>query len=206
MIAPMQATRGVNGLLVLGAIVGVGLVTGAGFYRYKRAEMNAELAAELAAAPRTPEERLALWLRLSGPQIHHRLAVVGRFAPDKPWLVTHARARADGASELFGLDCAALPKELARVEGLRVVVELPAPRALGRATLSEAEARHVPLVAPDVAFDARARTAELALFLLEGIPRALARDIPGAELEIRVAPEAPAEAEKPSPAPPRAGG
>jgi hypothetical protein len=176
----------VNGLVVLVAIVAVGLATGAGFYRWKRGEMDARVRSELAAAPETPAERLDLWLRLSGPQLHHRLAVVGRFTPEMPWLVTHAVARADGPSELWGIDCAALPLELAHREGLSVVVELPAPRPLARVALEVEQANRVPLYAPEASPDPAARVSELALYLLEGIPRALERDIPGARLEIRV--------------------
>lgn len=177
---------GVNGLLVLAAIVAVGLATGAGFYRWKRGQMDARVERELAAAPETPAERLDLWLRLSGPQVHHRLAVVGRFAPDMPWLVTHAVARADGPPELWGLDCAELPRALAHREGLDVVVELPAPRSLARVALDALQAQKVPLYAPEASLDPAARLEDLALYLLEGIPRALERDIPGARIVIRV--------------------
>lgn len=190
---PSQSGRrgaaGVNGLLVFVLLVVVGLVTGAGFYRYKRQAMDAALAEELAAAPSSSAERLALWLRVAGPQIHHRLAVVGRFAPDKPWLVTHAVARGDGPPGLWGIDCAALPKDLAHLEGLTVVVALPAPRELARVALEDRQASRVPLYASDVRPDPATRVSELALYLLEGIPRALERDIPGARIEIRVAPE-----------------
>lgn len=180
----------VSGLGVLAGIVVVGILTGAGFYRLKRGETNARVATELAQAPRTPEERLALWLRLTGPQLHHRLAVVGRFTPEMPWLVTHAIAAEDGGPpELWGIDCSTLPKDLGVLEGLRVVVNLPAPRRLGRATLEGERAERVPLFAPGAVSDAGERLASLALYILEGIPGALARDVPGAALEIRVAPE-----------------
>lgn len=178
----------VSGIGVLVGIVVLGLLTGAGFYRYQRARIERRLASEMAAAPESPEERLALWLQLSGPQIHHRLAVVGRFTPEMPWLVTHAVAAADGGPpEVFGVDCASLPKDLAHLEGLKVVVELPHPRALGRVELSGERANRVPLYAPELALDPAQRLTELALYLLEGIPRALERDVPGASLEIRVA-------------------
>ena len=180
----------VSGLGVLSAIVVVGILTGAGFYRLKRSEANARVATELEQAPRTTEERLALWLRLTGPQLHHRLAVVGRFTPDMPWLVTHALAAEDGGPpELWGVDCSTLPKELGVIEGLRVVVNLPAPRPLGRETLEGVRAERVPLFARGAVLDSRERLAALALYLLEGIPAALERDVPGAALEIRVAPE-----------------
>jgi hypothetical protein len=188
--APTSATGAavrVNGLLVLVAIVVVGLLAGAGFYRMKRGELDARVAAELAAAPTTPAERVALWLRLAGPQIHHRLAVVGRFSADMPWLVTHAIASGAEPPEIWGIDCSALPLELAHLEGLTVVVELPAPRRLGNAALGAELLERVPLFAPEVRPDGRARLGELALHLLEGMPRALERDVPGAALVVRVA-------------------
>ncbi len=180
---------GANGLAVLAVIVLVGLATGAGFYRWKRGQMDTRVRGEIAAAPETPEARVDLWLRLSGPQIHHRLAVVARFTPERPWLVTHAVASPEGPSELWGLDCAALPRELAHREGLQVVVELPAPRPLGRVSLEAQQAERVPLYAPAARPDPALRLQELALYLLEGIPRALERDIPGATIVVRVAPE-----------------
>lgn len=177
-----------SGIAVLVGIVVLGLVTGAGFYRYQRARADRSLAIEMAAVPKSPEERLALWLRLSGPQIHHRLAVVGRFTPEMPWLVTHAVAVAEGVPpELYGVDCATLSKDLAHLEGRKVVVELPRPHALGRVELSGERANRVPLYDPDVPVDPSQRLTELALYLLEGIPGALERDVPGASLEIRVA-------------------
>lgn len=186
---PRRGAARVNGLAVLVGIVLVGLATGAGFYRYQRGKMDARLAAELAEAPETPAERAALWLRFGGPQIHHRLAVVGRFAPAQPWLVTHAVARAEGEPELWGIDCASLPRELAHLEGLTVVVALPAPRLLARASLDGEQVQRVPLFAPEASPDAAQRLSELALYLLEGIPGALERDVPGAKLVIRVGAE-----------------
>ena len=182
-----------KGLAVLTGIVALGLLSGAGAFHCARSVSiteGAELEAEVAAAPRTLEQRLELWQRFGAPQIHHRLTQVARFSPEMPWLVTHAVAGAEGAPpEIWGIDCAALSPELTRVEGARIVVDLPHPRALGRASLTGDMAGRVPIFAPDVPIDARARLAELALYLLEGIPRALERDIEGASLEIRVAAE-----------------
>jgi hypothetical protein len=175
-----------SGLGVLLAIVVVGLATGAGFYRWQRSRMDARVAEELAAAPTTPAERAALWLRLSGPQIHHRLAVVGRFTPEMPWLVTHAVAQPEGPPELWGIECASIPQDLAILEGLEVVVRLPRPVALGRVELTGERAQRVPIFAPAAVPDVATRLTDLALYLLEGIPRALERDVPGAHLAVRV--------------------
>jgi len=174
-----------SGLLVLSLIVVAGLLSGVVYYRYARSRQAATLAAEMAAVPSSPEERLTLWLRYSAPQIHHRLTQVARFSPEKPWLVTHAVARADGPPELWGIDCEALSRDIVRQEGLVAVVALPHPRALGRAELEAGQGERVPLFAPEVALDADQRLVELALYLLEGLPRALERDIPGAHLEVR---------------------
>lgn len=178
-----------SGLAVLAGIVVAGLITGAGFYRFQRGRMDARIAAELAEAPKTPAERAALWLRYAGPQIHHRLAIVGRFAPDEPWLVTHAVATGGGEPELWGIDCTSLTPDLAHLEGLTVVVELPAPRVLAHTSLEGAQVQRVPLYAPETRPDAAQRLTELALYLLEGIPGALERDVPGAKLVIRVGAE-----------------
>ena len=185
--ADARGPRRVSGLGILATIVALGVLSGAGFYRFTRGRQDAELAADLERGPRTLEESLALWLRLVGPQIHHRLCVVGRLSEERPWLVTHAVARAGAESELWGIDCAELPRELARLEGVRVVVELPAPRALGLERLQDETRNRVPVFAVSAGLDPAARLRELALYLLEGIPAALARDVAGAELEIRVA-------------------
>lgn len=183
-----RARRGaVRGLTVLLALVVVGLGSGAGFYRWQRARQAERFERELAAVPQGLEQRLDLWLRLAGPQLHHRLAVVGRFTPEEPWLVTHAVARENEVPELHGVPCAELLPSLARREGQTIVVELPAPRALGRAALTGERAQRVPLFAPDVPLDAAERLRTLALHLLDDIPAALTRDLPGAHLEVRVA-------------------
>jgi hypothetical protein len=176
-----------SGLAVLVGIVVLGLLTGAGLYRYQRRAQDERLTAELARAPKDPAERLALWLHLVGPQIHHRLAVVGRFTSEMPWLVTHAVSDGAGPPELYGVDCAKLPKDLAHLEGLVVVVELPAPVVLGRVALEGEAAHRVPLYATVSAPHASERLSALALYLLEDMPRALERDVPGASLRIHVA-------------------
>lgn len=183
------ARRGaVRGLSLLALLVVVGLGSGAGFYRWQRARQAERFQQELEAVPQGLEERLDLWLRLAGPQLHHRLAVVGRFTPEEPWLVTHAVARPGEVPELHGVPCAELQPSFARREGLVVVLDLPAPRALGRAELTGERAQRVPLFAPDVQVDAAERLRGLALHLLDDMPAALARDLPGTHIEVRVAP------------------
>jgi hypothetical protein len=193
--APSRTEReGPRGLWVLAGIVVIGLLSGAGLFHARRAsarEAQAKLDAELAATPDDPAQRLALWARFGAPQIHHRLSQVARFSPELPWLVTHAIADpAGGDPELWGIDCTEIdPERVLRVEGLSAIVELPHPRALGRAPLAKGTSDHVPLFAAGTPVDGVERLRTLALALLEGMPHALERDIEGAQLEIRVAPE-----------------
>lgn len=174
------------GLAVLGAVVVAGLLSGVLFYRWQRGRMDAGLAAELARAPRSDEERLELWLRTCGPQVHHRLAVVGRFSPEMPWLVSHAFRAGAGPAEIWGVECAALGESLLRREGLVLAVVLPAPRRLAFAPLPGSRESRVPHFEPGAAVDGAARLAALARHLLAELPSALERDIPGARLEVRV--------------------
>jgi len=180
-----------NGLAVLAGIVLLGLGAGAGYYHYKSPKLAAELEHTLAGAPSTPRGKLELWHRYGAPNIHHRLTDVARFSAEMPWLITHAVASPAGADpELWGIDCTALSRELSHLEGLTVVVELPRPRLLGRGKLVGDQADCVPVYGSAALVpDARARLEDLARFFLEDMPRALAQDIEGATLEIRVAPE-----------------
>jgi hypothetical protein len=179
--------RGVPGVLVLVGIVALGLGSGAAYFHYKQPLLAAELQAKLDAAPKTPEGRLDAWSLVGNPQIHHRLATIARFSDERPWLVTHAVDDGAGQPEVWGVDCRELPRELAGAEGLTVVVALPAPVPLARVDLDEEHSAHVPVYpsAPEASV-AAARLADLAFFFLEGMPKALARDIEGASLVIRI--------------------
>lgn len=183
-----------NGILVLLGIIVLGLGTGAGYYAYKRPRLERERAAALAGAPTTLEGRLERWLAFGAPQIHHRLSRFARFSAEWPWLVTHRVAAADGGlATVWGIDCQTLPQGLAHLEGTTVVVELPAPGPLGRVELDPVQSRFVPSYPSEAAVpDPAARLVDLATFFLERLPQALEREIPGARLEIRVLPPAPA--------------
>jgi len=175
------------GLVVLGAIVFMGLGSGAAYFQYKQPKLAAELQERLDAAPKTPAGRLAAWHEIGAPQIHHRLSKFARFTPELPWLVTHAVAALDGGDpELWGIDCDALPELLSHLEGLTVIIELPAPRALGRIPLVGDMVEHVPLIGPETPFDAHERLRMLGVYLLEGMPAALEKDIPGASIQVRI--------------------
>lgn len=178
----------VNGLVLLVGIVVLGLGSGAAYFHYKQPKLAAELQAQIDAAPKTPRGQLERWLLIGGPQIHHRLSRFALFdPPEKPWLITHAVDDGDGPSELWGIDCSELPRELAHLEDLAVVIELPAPRLLGRGELADDHFEYIPVYADGEAVpDPSERLRGLALYLLAGIPAALGKDIEGATLEIRV--------------------
>lgn len=188
---PSEARAGyvrVNGLAVLAGIVLLGVGSGAGYYAYKQPRVAAEFQAELDAAPTTAEGRVRMWHEFGAPQIHHRITKVARLSAEHPWLVVHALDPGDGGPpEAWGLDLEALPRPLSRVEGLTIVVELPAPRRLGRAPLAGDKARFVPVYGPgDAIPDPREPLRARALAALERLPQALAKDIEGARLEMRI--------------------
>jgi hypothetical protein len=176
-----------NGLAVLVLIVLAGLASGAAYYRYKQPRLAAALAAELAAAPTSAEGRVQQWERSMAPNVHHRITEVARFSGQQPWLVTHAVRRADGVLEFHGLDLASLPRNLTRAEGMSVVVELPAPRALGPGVLEGESGRYVPVYAEGEPIpDPAARLQSQVLWILDRLPEALAHDIQGARIEVRI--------------------
>lgn len=188
----VRATRSgavrLDGLGVLIGIVLLGMGSGAAYFHWKAPRIRAQVKADLAAAPTTAAGRLAHWYEIGAAQIHHRLTKVARFSADMPWIVTHAVEDAAGGEPMvFGVDTEGLPRELTHLEGLTVVVELPAPAPLGRARLSGDRAAHVPVFAADAPVpDARERLRELATWFLEGLPAALEQDIEGARVEIRI--------------------
>lgn len=181
------------GLLVIAGIVVLGLGSGAAYFHYQEPRLKADLERQIAESPKTAEGRLAIWHLHGGPQIHHRLTNFGRWSNELPWLITHAVQVPDGGLSLWGIDCTSIaPGALTRVEGMHVVVELPAPGPLGVRWLTQAELRFVPVYAREADVpDPAARLEFLCRSLLGGIPAALEKDIRGASLEFRVAsPEA----------------
>jgi hypothetical protein len=175
------------GLLVLSGIVVLGLGSGAAYYHYKQPMLAAELQEKIDAAPKTLEGRLAAWHAIGAPQIHHRLSKFARFTPELPWLVTHAVVFEDGGPpELWGIDCDTLPQRVSKIEGMSVVIDLPAPRALGRYELVGDMVRHVQSTARDSGFDGGDRLKDIAIHLLEGMPAALEKDIEGARIRVRI--------------------
>ncbi len=182
--------RRASGLLVLGSIVLLGLGSGAAYFQYKAPRLKAEFDAEIAALPTSPAGRLEAWHVFGAAQIHHRLSTFARFSSDLPWLVTHALDRRDGGEpELFGIDCSTLPLTLSHLEGMQVIVELPEPRSLGRVPLRGDQASFVPIYeAGQEVPDPDRRLRFLAIYFLDKLPEALAKEVEGASLEIRIVP------------------
>jgi len=183
-----------RGLLVMSALVVLGVGVTAGYLQLAGPEVGEIIASrkrEIAAAPRSPEGRLAQWLVFGGPQIHHRLERM-RFSADEPWLVTHAIGRSattGGTVEIHGIDLAAMPLEIARIDGSTVRVRLPLPGKLGVGPLRGEHALSVPIAAsPELAPDPVGRAVFLVRFALDGLAQALERDIEGAELVIEIGP------------------
>ncbi len=197
--APLSAApegRRVNGLVLMVVLVAAGMGITSIYYHWKAPAIVAERRAALASMSTDPEPMLDLWLEYGAPAIHARLEQM-RIGAAHPWLVTHAQESTTPGEppRLWGIDFTALAPAWVRREALAVVVELPAPRELGRAWLPadkqagvlrlSAELDEPPVGAP------AARAIEVALWSLERLDKAVRKDIPGATIEVRVAEEAP---------------
>lgn len=186
----------VNGLALMVVLVAAGMGITSVYYNWKAPAIVAERKAALAAMSTDPDPMLALWLEYGAPAIHARLQQM-RIEAAHPWLVTHAQESASAGEppRLWGVDLLGLDPSWVRREGLAVLVELPAPRELGRAWLpADKEAGVVRLESgleapPAGASAARAR--EVALWSLERLVEGVRKDIPGASLDVRVAEPAP---------------
>lgn len=185
-------TRRPRGAWIFLLLIFLGLLP-AMFYFWREPQLRADHAQRLADAPTTLEGRIEAWLVHGGPMIHHRIANVARISDEHPWIVTHRVDLGDGAPpEVWGIDTELLPRDMARLEGHTVVVELPAPRLLARLTLTGYDASKVPTYTDrNEVPDPAKRLQVLAFWFLERLPQALEKDIEGARLEVRVvAPEA----------------
>ncbi|MEX1024825.1 MAG: hypothetical protein WD226_07065 [Planctomycetota bacterium] len=176
-----------RGLGILIGIVALGLLPAA-YLAYEKASPSLARTEEQRAALATVEGRLAIWHEFGGPMIHNRIATFARASAEHPWIITHQIQRDDGGPpEVWGIDTEELPSSISRLEGSKVIVELPAPRLLGRTHVPVPDGRKLPTYGPDDRVgDADERLEQLALWFLEKLPTALARDIEGASLEIRV--------------------
>lgn len=181
-----------SGLLIVFLLVVAGVGVTAGYMQWKAPEVGEIIAnrkREIAAAPKTPEGRLAQWLVYGAPQMHHRLQMM-RFSAEEPWLVTHAVGEDADHLAIHGIDFTEMPLEIAWIEDTRLHVRLPRPRRLAIGPLIGSNAISVPIAASDAAApDGIERARYLVGFALEGLSQALERDIPGSKLEIEIGPE-----------------
>ena len=129
-----------SGPLLLGVLVVLGYLP-ALYYHFERPRLERERDRLVASAPTTTEGRLEQWRRYGDPMIHRRLAEVGRYSAEKPWLVTHAVRLAGKEVEFHGVRADLLPRAITRQEGATIVIELPAPVALGRGVLEGDEGK-----------------------------------------------------------------
>lgn len=175
------------GLAILVGLVALGMGVPA-YLRWAVPRLEARRDAILAAAPTEPAGRLARWFEYGQPRIHEAL-VKARFSAERPWFVTHLRApaAADRPPEIFGIDFTGLPEDVVRLDGLEVVVDLPAPELLARDVLVGDRALGVPVFPAD---GPPADPRELARARLERylgrVGEALAKDIEGARLVVEV--------------------
>jgi hypothetical protein len=180
-----------NGLVLLLLLVVAGMGITSAYYQWKAPRLIAERKALLATAPTEPEPRLEHWLLVNGALVHRRLQQL-RISPRTPWLVTHALPSSDASEppELWGVDLTTLSMGWIQRAGLRIVVDLPAARSLGRAWLPEDKDLFVPKLPAGQAGPTDAQSADRARSIcehaLEPLIEALPKDIPGAALVVRV--------------------
>lgn len=177
--------RRAYGLIVMGVVVLLGILPGAGYLHWRAPEVREQIERNLAKAPKDPMGRLDVWLTTGEPNIQSRLSQL-RLSGRQPWLVTHA-VRGEGPQEVWGLDLTSKrPARFVR-EGLRVELHFPEPSLLGYGELTGDNADRVPVFASRALVpDPAQRAGELLRWFLGGIPDALAGDIPGAELVVLV--------------------
>lgn len=187
-----QTFRRASGLGTLAVLIVLGVGVTSGYLQWKAPDLRARVASirsEVAVAPASPEGRLANWAVYGDPLIHNRLLQM-RFSAEQPWLVTHAVGTSPAALEIYGIDLTDMPRDIVRIEGLRAIVHLPAPRLLGIGPLTGDHASFVPVYpAESSAPAATERARELGRYALEGLGHALARDIEGASLAVEIGPE-----------------
>jgi hypothetical protein len=172
---------------ILLALIAVGMGIPA-FYRWAAVKLKVDREALLAAAPSLPEARLAKWLEFGAPQIHHALEMA-RFSDRQPWYVTHVVAPASSSEppSIYGIDFSKLPQDVARQDGLTVLVVLAAPALLARDVLVGDRALGVPVFQADASVpDGRELALKRLVPYLDYLERGLVRDIPGAQIVIEV--------------------
>ena len=178
-----------NGLLIILGIVFLGIWPAAYlFYKAPKLKVQFEEQWAVEASEMTVPERLENWRDHGGPQVHNHLSSNSRNGDKLPWIVTHRFDPQDGQPpEVWGIDVGKLPKALTHVEGTKMVLTLPKPTLLGRIELRSADENHVPVYTdPTEIEDPDRRLQSLAFWFLEGVPKAMEKDIPGSTFEVRI--------------------
>ena len=123
----LPARAGVPALLLAIIAVGMGIPA---YLRWAVPRLETRAAEMRADAPTEPEGRVATWFQFGQPNIHNAL-VLARFSTEQPWYVTHvvASQSPDDPPEVWGMNFANLSPDVLHVEGMNVVLELPAPGA-----------------------------------------------------------------------------
>lgn len=183
---PRQRGIRPQGLAVMAVLVALGLGFGAGFYRYEQPRVVARVESELAGAPTRPEGRVQHWVFFGAPQIHHAVHQA-RISARQPWFVAYTvRDPAGGAPAVWGFPVAELEPEDIVADGMRVEVRLPRPRLLARERLGGALASYVPAFGPKVEVDPDEQIVACVERQLADLAAALAKDIPGATIDVVV--------------------
>ena len=120
-----------------------------------------------------------------------------RLSAEHPWIASHGERAPEGELPLvWGVPVDQARSDRVRTTGTRIEIVLDPPAPLGRAPLGVDRARHVPQVEPGEAFDDEARLREIVLTAFVKQARALAQDVPEAELVVvfeALPPASPAE-------------
>ncbi len=170
-----------NGLIILAILVGLGFSM-VWLYRYMEPRLAAQLQAQVAAAPRTPEGRVEKWLIFGHPQIDTCIRLL-RMSGEQPWIVSHLVASADGPPEVYGMDVTKIEKDYLVQVGTRMEVWLPKPGLLGQVELIGRNADAVPVFqAQDRKPDVEARVRDMIEWRLRDVLERLKSDIPEVEV------------------------
>lgn len=181
------ARRRPPGLVLLVGLIVVGMGIPA-FFRWKVYALGRERDRILEEAPSEPAARLELLFRQIRPHILQALQRA-RFSASRPWIVSHVvvPAGADGPPEVWGIHATDdVGHDVARVDGLEVRVQLPAPRLLGREVLVGDNAMGVQVFAAPGPADPRELLRDRVEFVMKPLIESIPDDIPGTRVSIEV--------------------
>ena len=158
------------------------------YYMWSVPRLKARADRIVAESPTDEVGRLREWFRFGQPNIHNAL-ILARFSAEKPWYVTHmiASSSVGEAPQIWGFDFTDLSPDVLRVEDTTVYLEFPAPVLLAKDVLVGDKALGVPVFASaDLLEDPCALARGRLERYVERTRAALVRDIPGADLVVRI--------------------